>query len=494
MVGTGRDREARRVWRLTLAAAAGAWVAALVVLRSASAAPPAVTVTVAPADLTLRPGASAQAALVLRNDSDVPATALVLDALTPAGVHVGGLPTGPLSLAARETITPTLTLALDRGSLGGNVAVRAGYRAGTAIETVTGSLSVHVDISLNVDSVVSAELRANLPTLDENTTGVIVLLIHNRSAADLIVSDVATTTTTAELQLTPQGFDPRRKITVRPLDTARLPYVASVNGRTKPGKQMVIFDVSATSSQLPPDGAHVVVTQPVDLQVFGEAALLGVFAVPSLLLLPGALFVVTLGYVAKRFPAGVGVIPDPNTPAFWVLAVGASLLAMYASALFTGRFFFDHYSLGDIAWVWVLSAAAGAVAGVAWWQLSSWYRSSRVPKPGDTPLAVLRKIERTRGRIHLPYQSVPTVSKRRLAVLDFPPDPGSKQEWVAPRIRVRVAPDQSRALVDALNRRSAGAVADVIEQRGLESDWAEEGQWPILVDAGAVTADPAELR
>jgi hypothetical protein len=485
-----------RAWRVRvrgsapLAGAVAALIAVMLALP-ARAASPAVTVALAPGDLTLRPGTSAQVALILRNDADLPVTGLTLDALPPDGVKVDDLPKAPVDIAAHAGSSQTLSLDLLDFSSGGALVLRATYHVGDGTEAATGAVTVHAESgTASVDSLVAVEVHSTSGTVDENTDTSMALLIHNKGPVALYVSAVDADTSSKPLKITTENR--HAGLTVQPLDTAVLTYTAKVDGRTRAGKQMVTFTVHASMPPMLPDAVRVVATQPVEVQVFGESALLAATSVPSLLVLPGFLLVASLGYLARQLSPRIAAhIPDPTGPYFWLLAVAASLAAMPLYRLASGRWFFvDAYNFTDIVVLWVVSIAAGLLVFLIWWAADDLYRRRREPVQGDGAAALLRKIARTGGRsTGLRYGQVAGMPGN-VAELPFNDVNGdATKRWVAPRIAVEVPAADAPGLTQAIDAQNTNRQADLVDGRPTASvRWALPGRWPMAVDQAAVAS------
>ncbi len=474
-----------------MALATAATAVAILSLPARAASPP-LSLSVAPGDVTLRPGTTTQVALLLRNDDSGDVIQFnKLDALQPDGVHLDGLAEAPLTLPAHATTSVILTLVLDAFSLGGSVVIRASYTiAGAADEIATATIGVHADGAASLDSLVSTDVHSPSGSVDQNTDGAMVLLVHNKGAVPLEVTGINVATTASELKVT--GNDPRFPVTVSPLDTAVFPYTARIDGRTRAGKQMVTFSVEVVMPPVLPKQVRVVATQDVDVQVFGESALLAAAAVPSLLVLPGFLLVATLGFLAKQVSPRVSAhVPDPNTPYFWLLAVSASLLAMFPYRAITGRWYFDSYNFNDIVVLWFVSLGIGLVVFGIWWLADELYTRSRVVEAGDEALDVLRKMAHADAS---PYVRAGQVAgyPKTMAVLPFLVDGDDKRRWVAPMITALVEVAKVQEVNTALTKKSQD-VLDAVRKKARTVKWSEDGVWPQQVDAAAAATATGNL-
>lgn len=175
-----------------------------------------------------------------------------------------------------------------------------------------------------------------------------------------------------------------------------------------------------------------------DAAVFGEGAILGFFEVapvkvPTFFILPGVIFMIVLSLLfesgtpddKKRIPSGF------TKPEFWIWAIFLSLaLAIliypettaalsksgFAPEIFNRkRDYLEEYDLKDIAMAWGISLFAAVLCFIAvkmsvrlwqsltsawqrtWNRVAAWRQDRRTVNSEDSPLEMLRKLER-RGR------------------------------------------------------------------------------------------------
>ena len=147
-----------------------------------------------------------------------------------------------------------------------------------------------------------------------------------------------------------------------------------------------------------------IVSQPVDVDVPGEPAILTVAGIPVFFLLPGMLLLLTIGLCwsleERWWPA-----PDRDRfpfkgsePNFWLVSVIISLLIAILPWLFRKRWYFTRYGLQDVAWLWFASILAGIVCYVVWWLYRNHRRllaEERIRLLADAEAAQLRIRART---------------------------------------------------------------------------------------------------
>ena len=142
------------------------------------------------------------------------------------------------------------------------------------------------------------------------------------------------------------------------------------------------------------------------MSVEGEGDLLKAFGVPTLLFLPGALF---LGLAALLWNGQVlrhpAYPPAAKIDVASLAFIGASVIASFAIlsswAVFSTDFF-ESYSKTDILGVAVASAVFGVVSYGVMTGLRYFVQSRRTPKEKDSPMEILKKLGRRRCACECP--------------------------------------------------------------------------------------------
>jgi uncharacterized membrane protein YedE/YeeE len=173
---------------------------------------------------------------------------------------------------------------------------------------------------------------------------------------------------------------------VPPGSQAAVPVEVTVHSLARTGKVLVTVEVvvERTPKNGLPKRATLVVVHSLALGIFGEAELSPLLQVPSILVLPGALFLVVLLVLWR-----VGARPldakreefvvSPSGIEFWLSAVAASLVIGLGWRVFYGRNLLKGYGYRDIGGVLVVAVLlAGIVAG-----LIRLARMRRVKKEAD---------------------------------------------------------------------------------------------------------------
>lgn len=175
------------------------------------------------------------------------------------------------------------------------------------------------------------------------------------------------------------------------------------NQPLQPGDTLLVMTVAAQDQV-----SHVLTTasasQKLSLSVLGESGMLQLLGVPSLLFVPGLVFVIVLWalwrFVAPRTAFAVSADSGvQGRAAMWVFALLPSLSFPFLYPVVTGllgqrRDYRTAYGLDDILYVWIMAAAFAALLWVI--GIVMYYLGGRLymPAEDDLPLPLLRKFAR----------------------------------------------------------------------------------------------------
>lgn len=447
----------------------------LAIAGSAAAEEPgtaAITLTVSPTTLALAPGESAQVWLVASN----PFTAtqsVTLSVLNARGVTA--------------TITEPATITSPRGDVAWQITVKR-----QTADLPPEPLQLRVDyIRQATDAPVQHIKTATLPitarapdppeqALDitlktgwqtiEDTRKLPVLVIVTNTLQTPITINSITVVPIANITV----HDPLLNQTTRTL----LPRVSrpftielEADNRVVPGARLLVITVDAAWEQAGQKATgSVVVSQPFQVGVYGESAILSATKIPSLLLLPGFLCLTAFLLLRKLFRQTSAPELDFTKPTFWFLGITLSLLIVLAYPAVTQRYdalltrligrpvgagdLVQAYGFLDIELIWLGATLLGLVAAVVLSTLTLGWRSVQtrrqarrarreaqrraqyIPDPHDDPLETLRKIARNGKRLaDLPYSA--TVDGQPPPVWLLPDGfPVAGQAWIMPTIEV----------------------------------------------------------
>jgi hypothetical protein len=312
--------------------------------------------------------------------------------------------------------------------------------------------------------VAQVQVETSLESLFESRPGVVYLVVTNTTDVPVKVTrvlpdkpkfvDVIPVLDQASIvSLASQGTSV--DVTLRPREVRRLPYQVKVDpkAQSQTGKHLLLFRVELEWESL----GHLrtrslVASHEIESGALGESEILTVLGVPSFLLLPGVLIVLTVELCWRRFwPRKKDQIPTPTTHDFWLVAITLSLIVIllvpWVSRLFgRSRNILRGYSLTDIMWIWFSSVVAAlplyglgcairAIVNAV--KRKSYYK--RTFSPYDGPLNVLNKLKRAGRGLYVHVKSIEVEGEERPRTV-YLLEPLSEEEtevWVAPRMAVQ---------------------------------------------------------
>ncbi|MGV1050323.1 MAG: hypothetical protein ACOYD4_17570 [Solirubrobacterales bacterium] len=361
-------------------------------------------------------------------------------------------------------------------------------------QAVATSLELSAPSPLDVDKIASVEIKASLTTLKSGHTEQVYLLVKNKAAQSLTVKKVVPSKPSfIEFENLPQDVE------VGPGEISVLSLDAKAKSKVRPGEYQLVFKLP---SEIGSTGFDLVTSETAKVGVEGEAELLTLFGIPSLLLLPGFLVLATASLLWRlrllREDWDGDAFPFPlKEPEFWVLAVLASIAIVLLATLF-GIELLDQYGLEDLIAVWIASMLIGLFLYLPIMVVRNEIRSARVPNETDAPTEVLRKLAKQGLDLMRPSFSYDTGSgTQRLFLLQAVTE-DRPSTWVAPRITYSWAGNVDRDLNDRLQQQidmshDAEALAASLEdgvQNGLltvaYSGGAGELTSPTLVEKGKI--------
>ncbi|HWM91344.1 MAG TPA: hypothetical protein VN493_11305 [Thermoanaerobaculia bacterium] len=456
---------------------------------------PQVTLEVQPATVSVPPQGDADVLVIFRNASDQRLSGLRLSWLTPSGVKVATESTELPDVGPFEEVSGTLRVSRDpQKPVPGEVSLRVAYhwlRDGREVPRIAmAPLKVSLQQPDKIEQVASVEVKTSAKAVFEHRPGRLYLVVTNTSNEPIEVVRVEPVAPSF-IQVTVQ--EPSQARALGPRDTLVIPCVVEAKGNSKdplkPGKHLILFKVALNwkSSGRALSGFQVA-SHETDVGVLGESEVLTALGVPTFLVLPGFLMVVTFSLLWKLAPSRSGQARKEfpvaaKSAEFWLVAVSLSMLAaaLYprvTERLGARRSYLEGYDLADVIRVWTASILVAAVAFVLLDTLAAWraaQKQKRVFNPGDGPLAVLRKLKVQKAAVYRQRADVKMDGKVRRA---FVLQRDGNQYWIAPGIRL-LGMDQADAAVkksigDQLTQNGdPGALADLIEgtQGRVRADW-----------------------
>lgn len=413
-----------------------------------AAATTEVTLSTPPEPVVLAPGEPAEVPVVAANPGPAPVEALSLEVFAPPGIHVEPHPPplDRLDPGASEVWVLHLTRTPE-GHVGPvHLVLHHLHRAGDGSAPVPGvavaQLEVEEAAAPEAGAVAEVTTLSALKVLEDRRQGRLVfLVVTNTSAFPVEVTGVrsykpdfvavhplrkqdgqAAGGSTREETGEPEGAGggPEQPVvelpvTVPPGQSKALPYTMTAEPPVEPGEHAVLWEVELAWEQ----GGHrhsgtLVAEHAFTVSVLGSSALLEAVKVPSLLMLPGALIVMTVIFLRRHWAPRVDPQLTVVNPEFWLIAVALSIGSAYAYRWITAwlgepRDYLARYGLEDIFRLWLGSLAAGLLIYLGWmggadlWRRAGALRQARrVPAPTDRPPEALRKLAKTRKTLILP--------------------------------------------------------------------------------------------
>ncbi len=436
----------------------------------------AVPLEVTPDSVVLRPGSVVPVVVTVTNTGNLSLTALALSAFSAEPVTVEITDSTVAGLAPGEMHAWSARVrASAQSRFTGSAHFRLDYRQGASATSPGTSRVSLVELKARAnglpvpDSVVTVQVQTSLQSLTEGRPGLVHLVMENKHTSPL---DVGPVTATGPSFVT---FSDTEALTIALNESQSVTIVATAADRVQPGNQVLLFRVPIRWAESGTEhSASVIVSHQVDVGVFGESEILGILGtvgvgIPSFLLLPGFLILITLwvmwrvgvlrpGYTRPTLAAdGIALAKMPE---FWASAITLSLLMAVLYPLFPGgRSYLESYGLRDIVNVWMISVFAVGVAGYLTVGLFFLVRRKTrdsnqrkqaaaqalvTPAAADDELETLAKLGRRSLPLRRPHWTIQDGGQSGLAfVVDG--DVNADPVWVAPAIHVSFTPQTDPA-------------------------------------------------
>jgi hypothetical protein len=438
---------------------------------------PGITLSVTPDSLALAPGETARV-LVAASLPLTTTQAITLSAFTAADLAIDiANPTRDRPAQGDVAWAVTLTRT-GPGSRAGKVYFQAETQAledGARLPGVTtATLDVQERIPKPIDQVISASLETNLDSIQDRQTRQAFVVVKNISSVPVTVTQL---TAWPIPGITPTTQDVGAGYRLEPQQSRPFTLTVTAGESVQTGKQLLVVQVDAAWLM---DGQRttgsLVLNQEFQVGVFGESAILQATGIPSLMLLPGFLFLITLVLTVKWTWKKTLLELDFKKPEFWYIAVTLSLLTVWLYPALTGPFLswllgrpmtshdlLQSYGFSDILLLWLGAVLIGLLA----WAIGSTVlfiaiqvrqaqaaaradqerqrRLMLVPVAGDDPIVTLRKIANNQKGLDLREVRY-TQDKKEQLVFELPSGyPEAGLTWVAPRIRLTWRKDDDKA-------------------------------------------------
>lgn len=458
------------------------WTACALVLTPIPA--PALELSSLPAEVTLAPGATVLVAVRVSASGEDPVDGLRLDHFAPEDIALELAATAPneaLPAGASATWVYRLRRAEGGTRLGPvlwrltGIERRQGGRVPVAATTVT-----KVAASEEKEAVATLELRSGFETFRDLRGAAIFLVVENETGSDLMVEAIRPY---APSFMEVEAVDQDLPLTVPPRSTRSLQYSLSATA-VQAGTHTLLWEADlAWNEGGRRQRATLLASKDVPVGMLGESELLNVLKVPSLLLLPGILVLLTWHWLRKSVhPRATEAKPIKlDAVEFLFGAATLSLAAAFVYPLATGFVFGDPRDFvvlagfRDIVNLWWGAIFAGFVGWAVWYgggsvvrRGRSWLEKWRMPGERSSARSVLKKLrnELSLQRRKVQFEAPDGVTRQGLVLFER-----KGRTWLAPTMVVRVAAAAEQRVVDAVAK-GPRALWDVLRETGATVHWA----------------------
>lgn len=292
-----------------------------------------------------------------------------------------------------------------------------------------------------------------------------------------------------------------------------LPFLVCPGEQIVPGKHVVL-----AAARVAVDGSERAVlsaSHEVEIGVLGESELLNLLGVPSLLLLPGFLLLITWRMLHSMLVASgeAGFRLKPKEADFWAVAIALSLCFSFAYPWLTEtllpegrRDYLVAYGLQDLVYVYAAAIALGLLCFLVGRlvvlvveRIAAARLARSLPLAADTPLAALRKLERVRGSTELPACHLASATADQ-ELLELAPWSKGDTLWLAPPILVAIKDrfadaEEGRLAHNMLQRLTTGADCDAATVLRLAAQGETNTWWTLTwSEVGAVKGPVTKSR
>lgn len=407
-----------------------------------------------------------------------PSTAAVVPALAATAEQVWKLKVTP----ANPNVVPV-------GALTVNVSV--GFKEGkdTPLQRhLFQALSITAPGAVTVPTLAEIDFKGSTEPLSYQRPGRLFITVTNKYSQGLEVTDIKISTP--------------RFITAAVAPTRlQIPYgeagVVAVDvivaKQIVPGKYPIVVVASLkTANGL---SGSVVKSQEIDIGVLGESDLLSKIGAPSMLFLPGVLFLLAwqlLWSIGKTAAERTAYSLPPTVGGFWVVAVAiafivARLYPTIALAV-TGepRDYLVAYGFDDYAYLFALVIGSAAAFYLAWlgllW-LYGWYKAIRLryntPTGRDLPIHVLNKLGRLGLTVDLP-RAHPSAGPAGNIVYVLDAWREETLIWIVPPALLDDGPQADANSRNLLQEIGAGRIREARRLARLLQDGLDAGWWTLI--------------
>ncbi len=434
-----------------------------------------IQIVVVPEKLDLIPGMNSEIQVSIRNLTDNRIQNIKLSYFTTHEIKIDIEAPKSLYLEPQGVLNWVMTISqIDSEIISGTIHFRADYfwQKNESEELIPGVAYHFLNVKTQVPEAIKVlpeiEIKTTITNLVEGQTGIIYVIISNGSDLPIQVTNIEPDGPDfIRFDLKSQDFDDP----IQSNNDQIFRYTVETDESVTPGTHLLIFKVDFTWETLYHKyPGSVFETNEIDVSVFGESGIMSVLGlaaagIPTFLILPGFLMIVTIGVLWRWITPKAGdyafknLIESLKMPEFWFWIFTLSFLMIPIYRIGSGylgvpRDLLKGYGFVDITTVWfvsILLAAAGFILFAIVKTIvprarksiiriyTDWKRRHLIPSRFDTQIEILEKLDRQdlgvlRERVTISIQG----QQLNVPVYLLQSIPDNKEDcWVAPRIKVR---------------------------------------------------------
>jgi hypothetical protein len=342
----------------------------------------------------------------------------------------------------------------------------------------------------------SVEIKGTLPSLSHERVGTLFVIINNKYSRPITVRKIDRDTPNF-IKLDPQLSAPGQSATVSPpfsipVGEGRIiAYTVTVPDRVVPGTYAAVVSVRVETD----DGltATAIASKDVEVSVVGDA-LLSLIGVPSFLVLPGFLLIISwriLWSLGKTEEQRAKFSLQATSADFWAIAI---LLSLVSAALYpvltrlivgTERNYLISYGFSDFFYVFAFALAIGLLSYLVWRLCVSAYQRYQMralakitPSETDDPLMLLDKLAKYKCTIVF-QQAKPKEGNEEQRVLVLTPWRDATHVWVAPPVIIEQIDTHDSVGANKLQEIEERKIDNAAEIAPLVRQQVKSGKWKV---------------
>lgn len=455
-----------------------------------------IVLEVIPKKIVLSAKSSVEAIAIIQNDSDVSLSDLRLTCLNLNDLNVDIAAPNQKKLNVNGAIAWVLTFSkINVTNDPINVIIRVDYFRGEKKHAISGIKTTMLPIEKQnmryKKNMIDLEVVGAFDKLFESKVSKGFLIVKNIANHAVVIKKCkANTASFIEIDFLTQ----MNNAMIQPISELLIPFHVQTKDAVHPGLHTIAFTVTYQAHE---NGIFfdrdVVKTKDVFVNVLGESEILTLLGVPSLLILPGVLVVITFSLIHNAFHSKNKIEVKLRSHRYWFIAISASIAIGFLYPLLTQliavrRNFIEGYGLKDIIWVWGFSILIGGTAYMIWMvsiKIHMDWKNRHVPHMDDTPLQTVKK---TYLRIHkenvkIVHANIDGIMQPVCLLNGM--DAVKETCWIAPRIHVRWKKSASESMRSELkkllcksirSKKLIGFLQKQIRKKQLEITWDANSQ------------------